>query len=150
MLTLILIICIILITFSLFIGDNFENLSIVVFCISASIGFIDLIILGCVSIDYFSTMQVSEKIEMYQSENKQIEEKINKTVSEYMKFENQTYKELKGTDGMTLITVYPDLKSNELVKEQIKTYTKNNDKIKKLKNDQLDRKTYKYLLYFGG
>lgn len=92
---------------------------------------------------------IDEKISMYQEENKNIEEQIDNLVKEYMNYEGSTLKEFSSESSITLITMYPDLKSDELVKAQIDTYTKNNNKIKKLKEDKLDYRLAKWWLYFG-
>ena len=92
---------------------------------------------------------IDEKISMYQEENKNIEEQIDNLVKQYMNYEGSTLKEFSSESSITLITMYPDLKSDELVKAQIDTYTKNNNKIKKLKEDKLDYRLAKWWLYFG-
>ncbi|AHL18631.1 hypothetical protein LP114_043 [Listeria phage LP-114] len=97
-----------------------------------------------------SGITIQPKIDMYMSENKDIEKKIDTTVENYMEHENKTFEKAKGTDSMTLISLYPELKSDELVKEQIRIYTKNNDKIKQLKEDKIEISMYEWLLYFGG
>ena len=92
---------------------------------------------------------IDKKITMYQEENKNIEEQINNLVKEYMEYEGSTLKEFSSESSITLITMYPDLKSDELVKAQIETYTKNNNKIKELKEDKLDYRLTKWWIYFG-
>ncbi len=92
---------------------------------------------------------IDKKITMYQEENKNIEEQINNLVKEYMEYEGSTLKEFSSESSITLITMYPDLKSDELVKTQIETYTKNNNKIKELKEDKLDYRLAKWWIYFG-
>lgn len=51
---------------------------------------------------------------------------------------------------MTSIATYPELRSNELVKKQVETYEKNNRKITKLEEDEIDYNVIKWWLYFGG
>lgn len=51
---------------------------------------------------------------------------------------------------MTLITLYPELKSDKLVQKQINIYVDNNKKIKILKEKQINGKVLKWWLYFGG
>ena len=92
---------------------------------------------------------IDEKISMYQEENKNIEEQIDNLVKQYMDYEGSTLKEFSTESSITLITMYPDLKSDELVKAQIETYTKNNNKIKKLKEKKLDYRLAKWWIYFG-
>ena len=40
---------------------------------------------------------------------------------------------------MTVVTLYPDLKSDTLVAKQIETYITNNDKIKALKEEKINQ-----------
>lgn len=91
-----------------------------------------------------------KKIEMYQEENKKIENQIDLVVQKYMTHEDETFKKAKSESSMTLVSLYPELKSDSLVKEQIKIYNKNNSKIKELKESQIDINTAKWWLYFGG
>jgi Zn ribbon nucleic-acid-binding protein len=99
---------------------------------------------------YIDACRAEDKIAMYQEENKKIEEKIEVTVKQYMNFEKDTYKELKVDSYINLVSLYPDLKSDKLIKEQIKTYQKNSEKIIELKETKINKKTYKWWLNFGG
>jgi hypothetical protein len=91
-----------------------------------------------------------KKIEMYQKENKRIESQVDIVVQKYMQHEDKTFEAAKSENSMTLVSLYPDLKSDSLVKEQIQIYNKNNSKIKSLKESQIDVTTAKWWLYFGG
>ena len=93
---------------------------------------------------------IEDKIELYQTQNKEIEEKVEIAVKQYMQFENNTYTELKTDSYITLVTLYPDLKSDTLISEEITLYEKNNRKITKLKEQKINIRTYKWWLYFGG
>ena len=95
------------------------------------------------------TKVVDEQIAMYTEENAKIEEQIDTVVKEYMEYEGETFTELKGDSSITLVSLYPDLKSDELVKTQIATYQANNQKIKELKETKINAKVYKWWLYFG-
>lgn len=48
---------------------------------------------------------------------------------------------------ITLVQLYPDLKSNDLVKKQMDIYVNNNKKIKKLKTKKLNISKTKWWLY---
>lgn len=98
----------------------------------------------------FFPYKVEAKIEMYETENNVIEEKIKNTVRAYMDFEETTYKELlENADLTTMILKYPELNSNELVKIEIETYKENSKKIKELKEDKIGKSTKAWWLYFG-
>ena len=92
---------------------------------------------------------VDQKIKMYQQQNKEIEEKIEVVVKNYMDFENDTFTDLKSDSYINLVSLYPDLKSDELVKQQIALYTQNNNTITELKEEKLNETIYRWWLYFG-
>lgn len=93
---------------------------------------------------------INQKLEMYQEENTTIETKVKETVRAYMDYEKETYTNLiESADLTTLLVKYPKLNSNELVKEEIKTYKENNKQIKTLKEQKINITIYKWWLYFG-
>lgn len=93
------------------------------------VNFIPLAVLGLLLSNLYENQGVDQKIKMYETQNQQLERKIDVAVKSYMNHEKDTYKEFKAGDGMALITTYPELRSNELVKEQMNTYQSNNRKI---------------------
>ena len=66
-----------------------------------------------------------------------------------MEHEKKTLSEFKSESSITLVNLYPDLKSNELVQQQLNIYVENNNKIKELKNNKLEYQLSKWWLYFG-
>ena len=93
---------------------------------------------------------LDEKIAMYQEENEKIEEDIDKIVKEYLKHEQDTFVDLKTEQSsITLLTLLPELKSDNLVQQQLKSYLENNEKIKSLKEKKIDISKLKFILYFG-
>lgn len=92
---------------------------------------------------------IDEKIAMYQKENTKIENQMDALVSQYMKFETDTYGELKNESAITLVSLYPDLKSDKLVQKQIELYESNNREIKKMKEKKINLKVDKWWLCFG-
>ena len=97
----------------------------------------------------FDSIKAEEKIAMYQEENSKIESQINELVEKYMDYESETLSEFKSESSITLVSLYPELKSDTLVQTQITTYTENNNIIKELKEMLIDRSVYKWMLYFG-
>lgn len=91
-----------------------------------------------------------QKIQMYQEENKKIEEDVSVIITQYMEHENETFDMSKIESSTVLIQMYPELKSNELVSKQIDIYNENNKKIKKLKLEKIKNQKAKFYLYFGG
>lgn len=92
---------------------------------------------------------IDNKIKLYESQNKEIENKIEITVKNYMEYEGNAYKELKSDNYIQLVNLYPDLKADQLVQQQMTLYTENNNKIIKLKEEKLNKTIYKWWLYFG-
>lgn len=93
---------------------------------------------------------IPNKIAMYQEENAIIEERVSSTVAKYMEYEKDIiYEVTPSDDTMILISLYPELSSDELIKEEINVYVSNNNKIRELKDTELDKSIYKFLLYFG-
>jgi hypothetical protein len=92
---------------------------------------------------------IDAKIELYTQENAVIEEQIDKLVSEYMEFESDTFKALHNDSSITLVSLYPELKSDKLVESQIDIYLSNNCKIRDLKESKLNVSVAKWWLYFG-
>lgn len=93
---------------------------------------------------------IPNKIAMYQEENAIIEERVSSTVAKYMEYEKDIiYEVAPSDDAMTLISLYPELSSDELIKEEINVYVSNNNKIRELKDTELNKSIYKFLLYFG-
>ena len=97
-----------------------------------------------------SSWVVDEKINMYEAENKKIDSQICTIVENYKGYEKETFESLKNKNADTLISLYPELKTDTLVKEQIKIYTNNRKKIIKFKQDKIDVKPLRWWLYFGG
>lgn len=87
---------------------------------------------------------ISQQIVMYEEENSKIEA----AVLQYEDYEKDTYTNItnKSEDVELLVQFYPQLKSNSLVKEQIKTYRDNTNQIKKLKSKQIELQKYKWWL----
>lgn len=117
-----------------------------------SLGVLISIVCGCICIyDASQSMVIDERIAMYQEENKSIETSINAIVENYQDYEKDVFANVKNESIIVIATqIYPELKSNELVKKQLDIYVANNKKIKQLKTQQLDYKVSKWWLYFGG
>lgn len=101
--------------------DEIASLFLVCFCVL----FVIAIFLG------FSVSNgrvMDEKITMYQEENNKIEKQLDTLVSNYMNYESNTYEKFKSESSVTLVSMYPELKSDKLVEEQISVYEENNKK----------------------
>lgn len=149
MLSLLLFIFIILFILGVIIDNQtYDSIGEYLIVISAIVCIIIFVSITFIIIDY--PRNIDEKLNMYEEENQNIELKVKETVKVYMDYEQETYKNLVETaDLTTLLVKYPELNSNELVKYEIEIYKSNNDKIKELKEKQIDRSSYNWYLYFG-
>ncbi len=100
-------------------------------------------------VDISKSRTIDQQIELYETENSQIEERISSIVSNYMEYEQTTFSQIKNQDSMELVTLFPELKSDSLVQEQINLYTANKTKILDLKSAKIDISRYRWILYFG-
>ena len=95
---------------------------------------------------------LDEKILMYEEENRNIEERIDVLVANYLEYEQETFAEFKVGDKediVTLVSLFPELKSNTLVQEQLEVYVANNTRIKQLREQKIDISKRRWVLYFG-
>lgn len=92
---------------------------------------------------------INEKIAMYEQENAKIEQQIETAITAYQQHEKDVFTEVKPDSYIQLVSIYPELKSDALVKEQIKTYQSNNKKIKELKVTAINGNVKRWWLYFG-
>lgn len=97
---------------------------------------------------YAPHITIDERIEMYREENAQIEHQISVVVNNYMEYEVDTFEKFKDEDCVTLVTLFPELKTNELVAKQIEIYVENNKIIKSLEYEKTQYKVYAWWLFF--
>lgn len=124
------------------IGIAFQIIGVIVI-ISSIIVFVSL--LKCV----LDRVGIDKKIAMYETENTKIEQQIVDVVKQYQEYESGIFTEVAPEGAMTLVTLYPELKSDALVQSQIEVYIKNNKSIKELKSMTINASFYRWWLYFG-
>ena len=90
-----------------------------------------------------------DKIAMYEQENAAIEQSVDVLVKDYYKHESDTYSSLKPENAVLFASAYPELQGNDLAMKQLEVYVDNNNKIKELKEDQIDLSRNRFWLYFG-
>lgn len=127
-------------------------LAMIVLGTIATIGAVVAMIVGFVKIAEEPIYE--DKIAMYEEENAKIEESVKSVIETYTEYEKDVYESvnISNLDGEKLIlltSIYPDLKADELVQQQIALYVENNNQIKTLKNDKLNIRVWKTILYFG-
>lgn len=144
-------ICILAIILSGIISEKTESDTAFVFFvlsgISLAISLIVTIILG-VMVSLLPV--IDSQIEMYQEENTQIEQQIANVVCQYQQYETEIFTTVAPEDSISLVALYPELKSDTLVQKQIDVYVANNEKIKALKEKQINGSVLRWWLYFGG
>ena len=86
---------------------------------------------------------------MYEEENTKIEQQIADVVTQYQEYEAGIFTEVAPESAMTLVALYPELKSDTLVQSQIEVYADNNKQIKELKCKAINTSIIRWWLYFG-
>lgn len=130
-------------------GIDFEFLGVAVVFLGLFLLIASVLGIAFTTYDVANGKTVAPRLEMYQKENENIEKEINTLVVNFMEHESETFDKAKGEDSMALISLYPELKSDELVKEQIKLHSENKKTITKLKEEQINLTVAKWWLYFG-
>ena len=110
---------------------------------------IEIIALICCISSLIGCRVIDKQIELYETQNKEIEEKVELVVKEYMDYEGKTITEFKSESYITLINLYPDLKADDMIQQQINLYMNNNSTITHLKEKRIKKTIYKWWIYFG-
>ena len=114
------------------------------------VGFFALLGLIIVGVNVKSLSVIDDRITMYEEENTRIEQQIADVVEQYQKYETDIFREVAPESAVTMVSLYPELKSDSLVQAQIEVYTKNNKTIRDLRDKQIQGDVYRWWLYFGG
>ena len=114
------------------------------------VGFFALLGLIIVGVNVKSLSVIDDRIAMYEEENTRIEQQIADVVEQYQKYETDIFREVAPESAVTMVSLYPELKSDSLVQAQIEVYTENNKTIRDLRDKQIKGNVYRWWLYFGG
>ena len=114
------------------------------------VGFFILVGLIVVGVNVKSLSVIDDRIAMYEEENARIEQQIADVVEQYQKYETDIFMEVAPDSAVTMVSLYPELKSDSLVQAQIEVYTENNKTIRDLRDKQIKGNVYRWWLYFGG
>ena len=114
------------------------------------VGFFALVGLIVVGVNVKSLSVIDDRIVMYEEENARIEQQIADVVEQYQKYETDIFREVAPESAVTMVSLYPELKSDSLVQAQIEVYTENNKTIRDLRDKQIKGNVYRWWLYFGG
>ncbi|MGN0623618.1 MAG: hypothetical protein ACI4JA_06680 [Oscillospiraceae bacterium] len=144
-------ICILATILSGIISDITDSDTAITFFYLSGLGFVISLIITIVLGVMVSLLSVIDsQIEMYQEENTQIEQQIANVVCQYQQYETEIFTTVAPEDSISLVALYPELKSDTLVQKQIDVYVANNEKIKALKEKQINGSVLRWWLYFGG
>lgn len=124
------------------IGTIFQIVGTVTTIISTMVA---IVLLVCV----LNRFNIEKKIALYEEENVKIEQQIADMVKQYQEYETGIFTEVSPKDSITLVALYPELKSDILVQSQINVYVENNKTIKELKSSAINAPVYRWWLYFG-
>ena len=124
------------------IGKIFQLIGTVATIIST---IVTIVLLVCV----LNRVNIEKKIAIYEEENTKIEQQIADTVKQYQEYETGIFTEVAPESSITLVALYPELKSDTLVQSQIEVYVENNKTIKELKSSAINAPVYRWWLYFG-
>ena len=124
------------------IGTSLQIIGGVIIAISTIISIILLI-------SVITRTGIDKKIAMYEEENTKIEQQIADVVTQYQEYEAGIFTEVSPESAMTLVALYPELKSDTLVQSQIEVYADNNKQIKELKCKAINASVLRWWLYFG-
>lgn len=150
MIIVIMLLCVGLLIGGVEITDKFDGIGLLMAAggfLGLCISVISMIIL-CVNVSKLRV--IDERIEMYQEENAAIESEIDILVKEYMEYESEVFKDTTTESSITLVSLYPELKADELVSSQLNVYLANNQMIKELKEERINGSVTRWWLYFGG
>lgn len=114
------------------------------------VGFCALVGLIVVGVNVKSFSVIDDRIAMYEEENTRIEQQVADIVEQYQKYETDIFMEVAPESAVTMVSLYPELKSDSLVQAQIEVYTDNNKTIRNLRDKQIEGNVYRWWLYFGG
>ena len=114
------------------------------------VGFFALLGLIIVGVNVKSLSVIDDRIVMYEEENARIEQQVADVVEQYQKYETDIFMEVAPESAVTMVSLYPELKSDSLVQAQIEVYTENNKTIRDLRDKQIKGNVYRWWLYFGG
>ena len=124
--------------------------------ILGGIGFLISVGIYCGGIVALQNIKYADaKIIICEEENKRIESQVEATVNHYLEYEQGVFDKIDISDysGDKLLLIsqlYPELKADGLLQQQMDLYVKNNDEIRKLKLEKIDNQKWKFWLYFGG
>ena len=148
----ILVVSIIAVFVGVYLGNNcqLDSLSDGLYVAGLLFAIISVLAGVIVGIEVTEASVLDARIAMYADENERIEKQVAEIVRQYQQYETDIFTEVNPENAITLVALYPDLKSDSLVQSQIELYTENNRAIRSLKDKDIKANTLRWWLYFGG
>lgn len=113
------------------------------------LAFIVLVAFFIVLANYVGDSYADERTEIVRTKNAEIEKEIQVAVKSYLEHEGKTYADMTPDEALAVAVAYPELASNELVKEQIATYKSNREQVLQYEQQKIDKKVKAWWLWFG-
>ena len=130
--------------------DDLCDFSAGLCCVGLLFAAISVIASVIVGIGITKASVLDAQIAMYTDENERIEQQVAEVVRQYQQYETDIFTEVNPESAITLVALYPDLKSDSLVQSQIELYIENNRIIRNLKDEDIKANVLRWWLYFGG
>ena len=128
---------------------NLDEFGFVLELLSGLAGLIVIVVIMVLMTSVSHLGVIDEKIAMYQEENTKIENQIAVLVTNYQNYEKDIFDSVTADSAITLVQMYPELKSDTLVRSQIEIYLENNQHIKTLREEKINGTVSRWWLYFG-
>ena len=91
---------------------------------------------------------VNERITVLEQRNEEVLAQVEPVVNKYLEYESSTLKEFKvDASKIIALSMYPELKGNEMVQEQLAIIKENQKVITELKLEKAGLKAYKLWLF---
>ena len=116
------------------------------------ITFVFLILPLCIELSlYFDTkLTINGRIALLEETNERIISSVGKIVSDYTKYESGVFKNAKPTaEDLIAMSIYPEVKANDLFKHQLYTLEENMKEVYRLKEKKVMLNSYKPWLFMG-
>jgi hypothetical protein len=131
----------------LVVKDYDDELSFTIGCIAVGGMIISGLIIAWSVCGIWDGAVAADKIKSYEQGKARIEKEMGTMVNAYMDYEKDNVKRVSDKDAVSYVTVIPELKSSDLVKQEMALYADYDKRIMKLKEQQSDAKFAKFLLY---
>lgn len=129
--------------------DNVPYIACITICIVLVLCFVGtgIAVASCAT-KLHTASKYDEQIDIVTEMNTELEHQICSSVENYLKHEEVVFESIDIETAIGLFSIYPNLKSNELVQTLITTYQNNANEIKKLKIAKSELVTARWLVYF--